>query len=147
MELVPWRPFRELAPLRREMDSLFRKFFGESPFEATQVENWVPPMDVSETAESITVRVELPGLEVKDIDVSLLGDSLTIKGEKTRQEEKKGEHFHCVERYCGSFERSFRLPATVIPEKIEARFEKGILSIELPKTEEAKTKAIKIEVK
>ena len=147
MELVPWRPFRELAPLKREMDSLFKRFFGELPFAGTAPEEWLPAMDVSETEDSILVKTELPGLEVQNIDVSILGDLLTIKGEKKREEEKKGEYFHCTERYCGSFQRSFRLPSTVNIDKVEAKFDKGILTIALPKTEEAKTKEIKIQVK
>lgn len=147
MDLVPWRPLRELAPFRREMDNLLRRFFGESPLAGTLTEEWLPAMDVSETEDSILVKAELPGLEVKDIEVSLLGDRLIIKGEKKREEEKKGEHFHSTERYYGTFQRSFRLPATVNTEKIEAKFDKGVLTVTLPKTEEAKTKEIKIKVK
>ena len=147
MDPAPWSPLRELAPLRKEMDSLFRRFWGELPFTGTPAEEWLPSMDVSETADSIVVKAELPGMEAKDIDVSILGDRLTIKGEKKKEEEKKGEHFHSMERYYGSFQRSFRLPSTVNMDKIEAGFDKGILTITLPKTEEAKTKEIKIEVK
>jgi len=146
-EIDPWRSFGELSPLRREMDSIFRRFFGKSPFEKAVAEEWLPPMDISETEDSILIRAELPGLEVSDIDVSIQGDRLTIKGEKKREEEKKGEHFHCTERFCGSFQRSLRLPTTVRTDKVEAKFEKGILAITLPKTEEGKTKEIKIAVK
>lgn len=147
MDLVPWRPFMELSPLRREMDSLLRRFFGESPLAETTTEGWLPAMDVSETEDSIVVKAELPGIDVKDIDVAVQGDRLNIRGEKKREEEKKGEHFHCTERYCGSFQRSFRLPTTVQMDKIEAKFDKGILTVVLPKTEEAKAKEVKIKVK
>jgi len=147
MELVPWKPFREVGTLRKEMDNLLNKFFGRSWLAEELGEAWAPTMDVSETAGSVVVKAELPGLEATDIDVSISGDVLTIKGEKKKEEEEKAEHYHYSERYYGSFQRSFRLPTTIQPDKIEASFEKGVLRITLPKTEEAKKKEIKIEVK
>lgn len=147
MELIPWKPQRELTSLRREMDNMLSRFFGEAPFSSLFSQEWNPAVDVSETEECVFVKAELPGLEAKDIDVSLMGDRLTIKGEKTKEEEKKGESFHSVERYSGSFQRSFRLPSTVQMDKVEATFEKGVLTVKLPKTEEAKSKEIKINVK
>jgi len=147
MELVPWKPFRELGTLRKEMDNLLNRFFGKSSLAEAFGEEWSPTMDVSETESSIVVKAELPGLEVKDLDVSMSGDVLTIKGEKRKEEEEKGEHHYYSERYYGSFQRSFRLPTTVQSDKIEASFENGVLKIILPKTEEAKKKEIKIEVK
>ncbi|GLI35215.1 MAG: Hsp20/alpha crystallin family protein [Deltaproteobacteria bacterium] len=147
MDLIPWSPQKELTSLRKEMDNLLNRFFGESRFPSLFSQEWSPAVDISETDECIYVKAELPGLEAKDIDVSLVGDRLTIKGEKTKEAEKKGEHFHSIERYSGSFQRSFRLPSTVQMEKIEATFEKGILTVVLPKTEEAKSKEIKITVK
>jgi HSP20 family protein len=146
MDLIPWKPHREFASLRKEMDNLLSSFLGEGSFPSPFAEAWNPAVDVSETEDGIHVKAELPGLEAKDIDVSILGDRLTIKGEKTKEEERKGEHFHTSERYHGSFRRSFRLPATVQTEKIEASFQKGVLTITLPKTEEAKSKEIKIKV-
>jgi HSP20 family protein len=147
MELVPWKPFREISTLRKEMDNLLNRFFGKSSLAEAFGGEWSPTMDVSETASSIVVKAELPGLEVKDIDVSMSGDVLTIKGEKRKEQEEKDEHHHYSERYYGSFQRSFRLPTTIQSDKIEASFEKGILKITLPKTEEAKKKEIKIKVK
>lgn len=147
MDLVPWKPFREISTLRKEMDTLLSKFFGKPSLVEAFGEEWSPTLDVSETDNSIIVKAELPGLEAKDIDVSLSGDVLTIKGEKRKEEEEKGEQYHYSERYYGSFQRSFRLPTTIQSDKIEAGFEKGVLKIILPKTEEAKKKEIKIEVK
>jgi HSP20 family protein len=147
MELVPWKPLREVSALRRQVDDLLRSFLGETPLPVPFGEGWAPAVDVSETDENIFIRAEIPGLEAKDIDLSILGDRLTIKGEKTKEQEEKGEHFHCTERCYGCFQRSFRLPTNVQPDKVEATFEKGILTITLPKTEEAKSKAIKIEIK
>ena len=147
MELVPWKPLKEVSVLRRQVDNLLRSFLGEIPFSDPFSSEWTPAVDVSETEDSILVRAEIPGLEAKDLDLSILGDRLTIKGEKTKEQEEKGEHFHCTERCYGCFQRSFRLPTSVQPDKVEATFEKGILTITLPKTDEAKSKAIKIEVK
>lgn len=89
----------------------------------------------------------MPCLEAKDIEVTLSGDLLTIKGEKKKEEEKKDEKYHCAERFHGMFVRSFGLPASVKVDKVEAKFDKGVLTITLPKTEEAKTKEIKVPVK
>jgi HSP20 family protein len=147
MELTPWKPIKDLLPLRREMDNLFKRFFGESSLAESMGEGWAPSVDVSETEESYFIKAEVPGLEAKDIDVSIVGDRLTIKGEKKKEEEKSGEHFHSVERFYGSFQRSFTLPATAQADKTEASFEKGILTITIPKSEEAKSKTIKVEVR
>ena len=148
MDMVPWKPFkRELEPFRKEMEKLWNRFFGESPLERSMGDEWLPSADVTETDEHVVIKAELPGLEAKDIDVSISGDMLTIKGEKKKEEEKKGEHYHFSERYYGSFERSFRLPSTVQVDKVEAVFEKGVLRVTLPKTEEARKKEIKIKVK
>ena len=89
----------------------------------------------------------MPGLDAKDVNVSISGDLLTIKGEKKKEEEEKDEHHHYMERYYGSFQRSFQLPINVKSDKIEATFDKGILKVTLPKTEEAKKKEIEVKVK
>ena len=148
MEIVPWRPFgRELNTLRREMDDIVNRFFGETPLARRVGVEWAPRVDVSESKDNFIVKAELPGLEAKDINVSIAGNILTIKGEKRKEEEEKDEHHYYAERYYGSFERFFQLPATVKGDKIEAAFDKGILKITLPKVEEAKKKEIEIKVK
>jgi HSP20 family protein len=148
MDLVPWRPFgKELSTLRREMDDLFGRFFGEFPLARRMAEEWSPSVDISETKNSFVVKAELPGLEAKDINVSISGDMLTIKGEKKKEEEEKDEHHHYVERYYGSFQRTFQLPSTVKTEKIDATFDKGVLKVKLPKKPEAKKKDIEVKVK
>ena len=146
MDLIPWRRLDELTSFRKEMDSLFNRFFGETPLLRRFREEWLPTVDFSETKDKLVFKAELPGLEAKDIDVSISGDILTIKGEKKREEEQEDEHFHSVERYYGSFHRSFRLPQNVETNKIAAKFDKGVLKISLPKTEEAKKKVINIKV-
>jgi len=92
-------------------------------------------------------RTELPGLDVKDVNVSLSGDLLIIKGEKKKEEEEKDERHHFIERYSGSFQRSFQLPASVQGDKVAATFDKGVLKVTIPKAEEAEKKEIEIKVK
>lgn len=147
MELVPWRPFGELSSFRGEMDKLWDRFLGERPFFKEFSEGWTPSVDISETDDNLLVKAELPGLEAKDVNVSISGELLTIKGEKKKEKEEKDERHHYVERYSGSFQRSFRLPVNIQSDKVEASFKKGVLTVTLPKSEEAKKKAIEIKVK
>jgi HSP20 family protein len=147
MELSPWRPFGELSPFRKEMDRLWNRFLGETPFAKTSNEMWSPSVDILETKDDFVVKAELPGLEAKDVNVSISGNVLTIKGEKKAEEEEKDEHYHRVERYSGSFQRVFQLPSGVKADKVEANFDKGVLKVILPKVEEAKKKQIEVKVK
>ena len=147
MELVPWRPLGMLSSSRKELDRLWDRFFREIPSMKAFTEEWLPSVDISETRKNFIVKAELPGLEAKDVKVSLSGDLLTIKGEKKKEEEEKDEHHHYIERYSGSFQRSFQLPTSVKADKVEATFEKGVLKITIPKAEEAEKKEIEIKVK
>ena len=122
MELIPWRPFGgELSSLRREMDNLWSRFFGESTLARVLGEEWWPSVDMSETKDSFLVKAELPGLDTKDVDVSISGEVLTIKGEKKREEEKKDEHHYRAERYSGpsnvhsSYRQAYRLTRLRLP--------------------------------
>lgn len=145
-ELAPWRPFRELTTLRDEMDRLWERFSGEWPTLEPVRREWAPSLDVSETKNNIVVKAEVPGLEPKDIDISLTGGVLTIKGEKKQEKEEKDENYHRIERSYGTFTRSVRVPQEVQSDKIEATYKDGVLKITLPKSEEAKKKEIKIKV-
>jgi HSP20 family protein len=147
MEIVPWKPMGELGTFRREMDRLWNRFLGETGLARRFGEEWSPSVDVSENKDSILIKAELPGLEAKDVDVSISGDMLTIKGEKKKEQEEKDEQHHYVERFYGSFQRSFRIPVNVKTDQIDAAFDKGVLKVTLPKTEEAKKKEIKVRVK
>jgi HSP20 family protein len=148
MDIIPWRPFGgELSSLRQEMDRLWDRFVGESPLARRITGEWWPTVDVSETKDNFVIKAELPGMDEKDVSVTISGDVLTIKGEKKKEEEEKDEQHYRVERYYGSFQRSFQLPSSVKADKIEADFEKGILKVTLPKVEEAKKKEVKIKVK
>ena len=132
--LTPWTG----AGLKTEMDRLFERFF-ESPWaEAHTLGEWTPAVDMTESKEAITVKAELPGVDPKEIAVSLEGDMLTIKGEKEEKKEEKDERRHRIERSWGSFMRSVRLPAPVDAGKVSAAFKNGIVTITLPKTAGAK---------
>lgn len=145
-EIAPWRPFRELDRIRREMDRLWDSFFERRPARVEEVSEWFPSLDVSETDTDYIVKVEVPGIDPKDINISLMNNLLTIKGEKKQEKEEKDENYHLIERSYGSFTRSIRLPSQVQSDKINATYKNGVLKITLPKTEEAKKKEIKIQV-
>ena len=145
-ELTPWRPFGELTSLRREMDRLWENFFGERPLPKIWEREWAPSLEMSETKDNFVVKAEVPGIDAKDIDISLTGDVLTIKGEKRQEKEEKEEDYHLVERSYGSFSRSVRLPAEVESNKIKASYKNGILAITLPRSEKVKAKEVKIKV-
>ncbi len=145
MDLIQWRPFREVSRLRNEMDRLWDDYFGPGRRALRPLEEaWLPAVDVSETGDKITVKAEIPGMEAKDIEISMVGDTLTLKGEKKAEREEKEENYHMVERSYGSFSRSMKLPATVDADKVEATYKNGVLTIVLPKKEEVKPKAIEI---
>src|SRR5262245_45713295 len=146
MALAPWRPLGELGSLRREMDRLLERFFGEAPGIELPGGTWEPRLDISETKDEVTIKADLPGLEAKDLDVAVSGDILTIKGEKKQEKDEKDERRHVVERSYGAFTRMVRLPAPVAQDKIKASFKNGVLTVSLPKTEEAKPKAIPVAV-
>ncbi len=151
-ELTVWRPFRELTPfrdferMRSEMDRLWNSFFERGPLRGEEGAEWLPSLDVAETKNEIVVKAEVPGLEPKDIDISLSEGLLTIKGEKKQEREEKEENYHLVERSYGSFTRSIRLPKEVQSDKINASYKNGVLKVVLPKSEEAKKKEVKIKV-
>jgi HSP20 family protein len=137
---MPWTG----TGLKREMDRLFERFF-ESPWaEAPALGEWAPAVDVTENKETITVKAEVPGVDPKEINVSLEGDLLTIKGEKEQKKEEKDERQHRVERTYGAFMRSVRLPAVVDGSKVNATFKNGVVTVTLPKTPGAKGTTIPI---
>jgi HSP20 family protein len=130
--LMPWTA----APnLKREMDRLFERFLEPdwSGFPAAAGE-WMPNLDLSETKEALTVKVEIPGMDPKEVQVTLQENVLTIKGEKKEEKESKDERYHRVERNYGAFARSVRLPVAVDGSKVEARFKNGLLTVTMPKT-------------
>lgn len=145
-DLIPWERTKSLSKLRREMDDLWGRFFGDVGFHPFAETIWAPALDVKETKDHIVITAELPGLGPKDIEVSISGDLLTLKGEKKQEREEKEESFHLIERRYGSFARSIRLAAEVDPQNIKASHKDGVLTVTLPKSEKAKEKHIKINI-
>jgi len=143
LDITPWRRSGGLRPFWREMDDFWNRFFEEMPL-AERAWGWSPSVDISETDGNVQIKAELPGLEAKDIDVDVSGDMLTLRGEKKMEEEKEEERYYYRERYSGSFQRSFRLPSGVESDKVDAEFKNGVLTINIPKSEEAKQKKIEI---
>jgi HSP20 family protein len=152
-ELTTWRPFKELTPfrdferMRREMDRYWDDFFDLGPNRKTEEGGeWFPSLDVSETKNDIVVKAELPGMDPKDIDISLSHGTLILKGERKTEKEEKEEDYHLIERSYGRFCRSVPLPSEVQSDKINASYKDGVLKITLPKSEKTKRKEIKIKV-
>jgi HSP20 family protein len=128
------------------MDRLLERFFGEPVGLERPTGMWTLWVDITEAKDSVSIKAEIPGLEAKDVEVSLSGDTLTIKDDKIQEKEENNEHRHLLERTYGAFSRIVRLPAPVAAEKIKASFKNGVLTVTLPKTEEAKPKAIPVTV-
>ena len=130
-------PFRELA-------SFFGNFAEANGKEQLAAGTFVPPVDVYEDEHSLILKLEVPGVNEEDLSVSVENNTLTVQGERKFEKDEKEENFHRIERRYGSFTRTFKLPATVDAEKVDASYEKGILKISLAKRAEAKPKQIKI---
>ena len=136
--------------MQQEMNKIFEQFhpgFNLAPVEFGKLADWSPNVNISETEKEVQVMADLPGIEQKDVDVTLDNGMLTIKGEKKAEKEEKDKGFHRYECSYSSFERSFTLPREVEEEKAEANFKNGVLTIKLPKTFEAQHSAKKIPVK
>ncbi len=135
-------------PAERAFDRLFNQFCAPAPRSEGEEEvaeaTWAPAVDVKESDEALTVYVELPGVEKKDIAISLEDNVLTVTGQRTQSRDEDKESYHRVERTYGKFRRSFRLPANVEGDKVAAEFKDGVLSVEIPKAAEAKPRQIEI---
>ncbi len=143
-EITPWRPFREIEDWERRFEDFFGRPMLRLPVEE---KGWMPAVDIFEKDDKFVVKAELPGMKEEDIDVSVVGDTLSIKGEKKTETEVKEEDYYRCERAYGSFYRSIPLPSTVDASKIEANFEDGVLEVTLPKSAEVKTKKIAVSAK
>jgi HSP20 family protein len=145
--LTRWEPFRELQDRIDRMNRLFRESYRpEGPEEALTTTSFAPPVDIYEDEHNITLKMEVPGIDEKDIDVRTQNNTLTVRGERKFEKEEKEENFRRVERQYGSFTRSFTLPSSVETENIHANYDKGVLEIRLAKKAEAKPKQIKVRV-
>ena len=145
--ITRWDPFREFSTLQDRMNRLFRDSYGpEGREESLTSSTFAPPVDVYEDEHNVNLKIEVPGIDEKDIDVRIENNVLTVHGERKFEKDEKEENFRRVERQYGSFTRTFTLPSTVDAEHVSANYEKGILKISLPKKAEAKPKQIKVNV-
>ncbi|MGB6687276.1 MAG: Hsp20/alpha crystallin family protein [Terracidiphilus sp.] len=144
MAITRWDPFREVQTLQNRMNALFRDFGdGDSPLTTA---SFIPAVDIYEDEKKVVLKLEVPGIEEKDLDVRVENHTLTVKGERKFDKEEKEENFHRIERRYGSFYRAFTLPTTVDTEGIGAGYNNGILRLELKKKPEAQPKQIKVNV-
>jgi HSP20 family protein len=142
-----WDPFREFSTLQDRMNRLFQDSFSQpGREESLTTSQFAPAVDVYEDEHNITLKIEVPGVDEKDIDIRVENNTLTVHGERKFEKEEKEENYRRVERQYGSFTRSFTLPNTVDSENIAADYDKGVLKIRLAKKAEAKPKQIKVNV-
>ena len=148
--LTRWDPFREFSTMQdrmNRMNRLFRESYSpEGPEEALTTTSFAPPVDIYEDEHNITLKIEVPGIDEKDIDVRIENNTLTVHGERKIEKEEKEENFRRVERQYGEFTRSFTLPSSVDPGQVSAHYDKGVLKINLAKKAESKPKQIKVSV-
>src|SRR6202140_761756 len=148
--LTGWESLRELSARQdrmNRMNRLFRESYSpEGPAEALTTTALAPPVDIYEDEHNIILKIEVPGIDEKDIDVRIENTTLTVHGERKIEMEEKEENFRRVERQYGSFTRSFTLPSSVDPTQVSAHYDKGVLKIKLAKKAEAKPKQIKVTV-
>jgi HSP20 family protein len=147
MALVRWEPAREINSLQQEMNRLFSTFF-DTPTggNGTTARRWIPAMDLVETDDHYVLTADLPGLSQDDISLEFEGDVLTLSGERRSEHTDRKEGFYRLERATGSFSRSLTLPEGVDPDAVQATFDKGVLTVRIPKPEQRKPKKVSIQV-
>ena len=142
MAITRWDPFREVVALQNRLNSVFGNLNSETESPLTTA-SFVPAVDVYEDDKKVVLKLEVPGIEEKDLDVRVENHTLTVKGERKFEKE---ENFHRIERRYGSFYRAFTLPSTVDTESVDAKYEAGVLKLELKKKPEAQPKQIKVNI-
>jgi len=143
-EVSTWSPFGDVVNMQREVGRLFDGLFSDFKEDGGLMTSWSPRADVTENNESYVIKAELPGVSKNDVKITVRENILTIKGEKKQEKEEKDHNLHRVERSYGSFERSFSLPSNLKSDKIDAAYKDGVLTVTLPKAEEAKPKEIEV---
>ncbi len=145
MPIVRWEPFRDLVTTQDRLNRLFNETLGRVwGDEGGRGVNWVPAVDIYETEQEVVLKAELPGVDPKDVEATVHDGTLYLKGERKYEKEVKEENYHHVERSYGAFARALTLPASIDEEKVQAEFKDGVLTLTMPKREEAKAKKIKI---
>ncbi len=149
MAITRWNPLT-LSPARdlfgTEIDRLFDGFFTRSPLRGDWAAAFTPAVDIEETADEFVFKVDLPGVSQKDVKVSLMGDTLTIRGERKQESDSKNGGMHRSERIYGAFERTFKLGTPVRNDKVSAQYKDGVLEVHVPKAEEAKLREVEVQV-
>jgi HSP20 family protein len=148
MSIIRWEPFRDPVSTQDCFNQLFNDTFARAFDDQHGVSSrvWVPPVDIYETGDSLVLKAELPGINPNDVEIRVEDNTLYLKGERKFEKEVKEENLHRVERSYGTFTRSFALPNTIDSDKVKAEYENGILTLTMPKREEAKPRTIKISV-
>jgi HSP20 family protein len=144
--LEPWAGVREIGDIQSEVNRLFDTFFGRSTQAGMPDRSWAPAADMYETKDELVMKVDLPGMSEKDVQVSITGDMLSLKGQRQDPETVEPEHYFRGERWAGRVERVFQLPIPVQADNVKASYRDGVLTVTLPKVEEVKAKEIKIDV-
>lgn len=147
MAIVKYNPFRDLRAMQEQMNRLLDMAWNREISEELREGIWQPPVDIYEDENSVVIKAELPGVDQKEIDIRIEDNTLTLRGERKHSQEVKKENYHRVERFYGTFQRSFSLPHTIDQEHVKATCDQGVLTITLPKREEKKPKQINVEVK
>lgn len=148
MNVIRWQPFSDMVTLRQAMDRLFEDSFVRPSRSTTAFgEGAALPIDMYQTDDSFVIKASMPGLKPEDVEVTITGDTLTIKGETRVEEEVEEENYFRQEISYGAFTRSIQLPSALQPDKAEATFDNGILTLTIPKAEETRPKQIKIKPK
>lgn len=147
--ILPYQKKKESPAdkLQRKIDNMYDQFFGSNFLPSAYLlgdGNWDPKLDISEGRKDITIKVEIPGIEAKDFDISIVGRRLTIRGEKKQEQKEKEETYYRVERSYGYFNRTIELPAEVDPNKVDASYKRGVLKMKLRKIKESETKRIRV---
>jgi HSP20 family protein len=145
--LTRFEPFREFSTLQDRINRVFRDSYSNAgQDESLTTSSFAPAVDVYEDEHKVSLKIEVPGIDEKDIDVRVENNTLTVQGERKIEKEEKEENYRRVERQYGSFTRTFTLPQTVDSENVSANYDKGVLKITLPKKAEAKPKQIKVNI-
>lgn len=148
--LTRWEPVNDIANLGQRMDRLFDEMMGRGLRRIADEDrirgSWSPAVNIMEKEDAILITADLPGMKGEDVEVSVDNGVLTIRGERKLEEATEGETYHRIERVYGVFERTFTLPNSVDPGKIEAKFTNGEMVVTLPKREESKPRSVKVKV-
>lgn len=146
-DLIRWEPVTDIFDLRDDMNRLFGDYFSSRRNKLSHNIGWLPSVDVAETENEYTIKADVPGMKKEDIRISIENSTMTISGERKEEAEEKKKNYVRREKSYGSFMRSFELPHAIDSKNIKASYTDGVLTVNVPKSEDAKPKEIKIDVK